>query len=89
MAKTKKKSEFAKLPKEDKTILIIGYTLLGLFCIAIIAPMIYIIPPLFINAGGAGLTGVWASMTISDMLGAVLAFLLMLTQRHVFKPSNS
>jgi Na+-driven multidrug efflux pump len=51
--------------------------------------MIYIIPPLFVNAGVAGLTGVWASMTISDFLGAVLAFVLMLSQRHVFRPSNS
>ena len=52
-------------------------------------PMIYIVPMIFINAGGNGLTGVWASLTISDFLGAVLAFLLMLSQRHVFKPSNS
>ena len=50
-----------------------------------LTPMIYLIPPLFVNAGGDGLTGVWASMTISDVLGAVLAFVLMLTQRHVFK----
>ena len=49
-----------------------------------LAPMIYLIPPLFIDAGGSGLTGVWASMTISDVLGAVLAFVLMLSQRHVF-----
>ena len=51
-----------------------------------LAPMIYLVPPLFVNAGGTGLTGVWASMTISDFLGALLAFLLMLSQRHVFKP---
>jgi putative aldouronate transport system permease protein len=50
MAQTKKKkSEFAKLPKEDKVILIIGYILLGLFCVAIIAPMIYIILASFID----------------------------------------
>jgi len=53
-----------------------------------LTPMIYVIPPLFINAGSAGLTGVWASMTISDVLGAVLAFLLMLTQRHVFRTAE-
>ena len=53
-----------------------------------LAPMIYIIPPLFENAGQAGLTGVWASMTISDVLGAVLAFVLMLSQRHVFHSSE-
>ena len=50
-----------------------------------LAPMIYIIPPLFENMGYQGLTGVWASMTISDVLGAVLAFVLMLTQRKVFR----
>jgi len=53
-----------------------------------LAPMIYIVPTLFIDAGGNGLTGVWASMTISDVLGALLAFLLMLTQRHVFKTAE-
>ena len=50
-----------------------------------LAPMIYLIPPLFVDAGADGLTGVWASMTISDVLGAALAFVLMLTQRHVFR----
>ncbi|MBP5797555.1 MAG: MATE family efflux transporter [Bacteroidales bacterium] len=50
-----------------------------------LAPMIYIIPPLFEDMGYHGLTGVWASMTISDVLGAVLAFVLMLTQRKVFR----
>lgn len=53
-----------------------------------LAPMIYIVPTLFIDAGGNGLTGVWASMTISDVLGALLAFLLMLSQRHVFKTAE-
>ena len=45
----KKKSEFAKYPTEDKVILIIGYILLGLFVIAIIFPMIYIILASFID----------------------------------------
>ncbi len=53
-----------------------------------LAPMIYIIPPLFENMGYQGLTGVWASMTISDVLGAVLAFVLMLTQRKVFRAAD-
>ena len=35
-------------------------------------PMIYLIPPLFESMGYQGLTGVWASLTISDVLGAVL-----------------
>ena len=50
-----------------------------------LTPMIYLIPPLFENLGYHGLTGVWASMTISDLLGAALAFVLMLTQRKVFR----
>ena len=48
-------------------------------------PMIYLIPNLFVKLGYAGLTGVWASLTISDVLGAVLAFALMLSQRKVFR----
>ena len=47
--KTKKKSEFAKYPVEDKTILIIGYIILGLFICAIIVPVIYIILASFID----------------------------------------
>ena len=50
-----------------------------------LAPMIYLIPPLFEKMGYAGLTGVWASLTISDVLGAALAFVLMLSQRKVFR----
>ena len=49
-----------------------------------LAPMIYLVPSIFVNMGGTGLTGVWASMTISDVLGALLAFFLMLSQRKVF-----
>lgn len=49
MKKTKKKSEFAKLPTVDKTILIIGYIILGLFLVAIILPVIYIILASFID----------------------------------------
>jgi putative MATE family efflux protein len=50
-----------------------------------LAPMIYLVPTIFINMGGNGLTGVWASIMISDVLGALLAFILMLTQRKVFR----
>ncbi|MBQ3267128.1 MAG: carbohydrate ABC transporter permease [Atopobiaceae bacterium] len=46
---TKKKSEFAKLPSEDKAILIIGYIILGLFCVAIVLPMVYIILASFVD----------------------------------------
>ncbi len=52
-------------------------------------PMIYIIPNLFVSMGYEGLTGVWASLTISDVLGAVLAFLLMLSQRKVFRSAEA
>ena len=47
--KTKKKSEFAKYPTIDKTILIIGYVILGLFIAAIIVPVIYIILASFVD----------------------------------------
>ena len=49
MAERKKKSEFSKYPTEDKAILIVGYILLGLFLVAIILPMIYIILASFID----------------------------------------
>ncbi|MBQ9057773.1 MAG: carbohydrate ABC transporter permease [Atopobiaceae bacterium] len=49
MAKLKKKSEFAKYPAEDKVILIIGYVILGLFCLAIIFPMVYIVLASFVD----------------------------------------
>ena len=45
----KKKGEFAKLPAGDKTLLTVGYILLGLFVVAIILPMIYIILASFID----------------------------------------
>ena len=47
--KTKKKSEFSKLPSGDKTLLIIAYAILGLFLVAIILPVIYIILASFID----------------------------------------
>ena len=49
MEKRKPKSEFAKLPTEDKTLLIIGYIILGLFIVAIILPVIYIILASFVD----------------------------------------
>ena len=54
-----------------------------------LAPMIYLVPMVFVSAGGSGLTGIWASMTISDVLGALLAFLLMLSQRQAFRPLDN
>ena len=49
MEKKKKPGEFSKQPIEDKTILIIGYIILGLFIVAIILPMVYIILASFID----------------------------------------
>lgn len=52
-------------------------------------PMIYLVPKFFIGIGFDGLTGVWSSMTVSDVLGACLAFSLMLSQRDVFRPNDN
>lgn len=45
----KKKSVFKRYSKQDKLLLTIGYVLLGLFVIAIIVPMIYIIVASFMD----------------------------------------
>lgn len=45
----KKKSEFSKYPVEDKVILTTGYILLGLFVLAIIVPMVYIVLSSFVD----------------------------------------
>lgn len=49
-------------------------------------PLMYIIPALMLRWGGQGLTGVWLSLTVSDVLGAVLSGSLLLTQLKVFRP---
>ncbi|MCR5826651.1 MAG: carbohydrate ABC transporter permease [Oscillospiraceae bacterium] len=49
MSNVKKKSEFAKLSHGDKTILVTGYIILGLFLVAIVVPVIYIILASFID----------------------------------------
>ena len=49
MTKRKKKSEFQKLPTGDKALLIVGYIILGLFVVAIIMPLVYIILASFID----------------------------------------
>ena len=51
-------------------------------------PMSILIPILFIHLRWNGLNGVWVSLTISDVLGAVLAAILLFTQRHVFSIQN-
>lgn len=49
-------------------------------------PMIYIVPAIFLHFNADGLTGVWVACTICDLLGAILAWALYLTQRAIFKP---
>ncbi len=58
-------------------------------------PLCYIVPPIFESLGLPGLYGVWTSCTIADFLGAVLAGILLYSQRyvfhnaeHVYKPSD-
>lgn len=50
-------------------------------------PMMFIVPDLFTTWGKNGLTGVWVSCTICDVLGAVLAVVLLMSQRQVFRPN--
>lgn len=45
----KKKNKFARYSLQDKSLLLVGYILLGLFVVAIIVPMIYIIVASFID----------------------------------------
>ena len=47
--KKRKKSEFAKLPSGDKVLMLVSYTILGLFLVAIILPVIYIILASFVD----------------------------------------
>lgn len=73
--KTKKKSEFSKLPTGDKTLLIIAYAILGLFLLAIIFPIIYIILASFIDPvtlQNSGLTfdfSKWTTTAYQRVLG--------------------
>ena len=52
-------------------------------------PMSLIIPLLFVDAGWDGLHGIWLSLTISDVLGAILAAVLLFTQRQVFSITSN
>ena len=51
-----------------------------------LTPLVYIVPRLFEGWGYDGLTGVWVSCTISDVMGAILSTVLLLTQLKVFRP---
>ena len=48
-------------------------------------PLSLIIPGLLYRAGGDGVTGVWLSCMICDILGAVLSAVLLVTHRDVFR----
>ena len=48
-------------------------------------PMMFLMPIIFRDLGFDSLQGVFASCTISDVFGAVLAAVLLLTQRKVFR----
>jgi len=47
-------------------------------------PMAFIMPAIFTNMQLDGLTGVWVACTISDVMGAVLATILLISQRKIF-----
>lgn len=47
-------------------------------------PFAYIVPAIFTRSGLDGLTGIWVACTISDVMGAVLAAILLYTQREIF-----
>ena len=51
-------------------------------------PLIYLVPMVFTGLGLNGLYGVFASCTISDFLGAVLAGYLLWTQRAIVKKND-
>ncbi len=48
-------------------------------------PMMYLMPIIYMRLGLDSLQGVFCSCTISDVFGAALALVLLLTQRKVFK----
>ncbi len=49
-------------------------------------PLMFVIPAIRISMGGDGLTGVWMTCTVCDVLGAMLAAILLTTQLKVFRP---
>lgn len=48
-------------------------------------PLSLIIPGIIYRAGGDGVTGVWLSCMICDILGALLSAVLLITHRQVFR----
>lgn len=51
-------------------------------------PMAYIMPLIFTKYGLNGLSGVWISCTMSDVMGTLLAAFLLYKQRGVFSANN-
>lgn len=51
-------------------------------------PLVYIIPYLFEQQEIPGLTGIWMSCTISDVMGALLAAILLYRNLNVFRPGH-
>ena len=49
-------------------------------------PLMFVIPAVRVSMGGDGLTGLWLTCTVCDVLGALLAAGLLLTQLKVFRP---
>lgn len=52
-------------------------------------PMMYLMPVVFSKMGFDSLNGVFCSCTVSDVLGAVLALVLLLAQRRVFNKETA
>lgn len=51
-----------------------------------LVPLIYVVPSIFESFGWDSLMGVFTSCTISDVLGAILAAILLWSQSKIFKP---
>lgn len=49
-------------------------------------PLMFIIPSFMVSLGHDGLTGVWQTCTVCDVLGAALAAVLLTSQIKVFRP---
>ena len=49
-------------------------------------PLMFVIPSVMVGFGYDGLTGVWQTCTLCDILGAALAAVLLSTQLKVFRP---
>lgn len=48
-------------------------------------PLMFLVPMFMVRHGWSGLNGVWLSMTVSDVCGAVLSGFLLMGQRKVFR----